>query len=72
MDSAAPQVAAIGLLLRSAYRCKGLSEASSVVARVSASPETISSAPFPRGRAKRPIHLLRVVWERNRGRLART
>jgi hypothetical protein len=72
MDNAVPQAAAIGPLLRPAAPCKDLSEADSVVVRVFASPETISSAPFPQGRAKRPIHLLPVVWERNGGRLART
>jgi hypothetical protein len=72
MDSAAPQVAAIGALLCLGSPCKGLSEANSVVVRVFLSPETISLAPFPLGRAKPPIHPLRVVWERNRGRFART
>jgi hypothetical protein len=71
MDSAVPQAAAIGSLRRPACPCKGLSEADSVVVRVSVSPETISLAPFPRGRAKQPILLLRVVWERNGGRFAR-
>jgi hypothetical protein len=56
MDSAAPQAASIGSLLRPAYPCKGLDEANYVVLRVSLSPETISSAPFPQGRAKPPIH----------------
>ena len=41
-DSAVPQAAATGPLLRSASPCKGLSEANSVVVRVSASPEMIS------------------------------
>jgi hypothetical protein len=65
MDSAVPQAAAIGSPLRSASPCKGLSEANSVVVRLSLSPETIGLVPFPRGRAKPPIHFLRVVWERN-------
>jgi hypothetical protein len=72
MDSAAPQAASIGSLRRLAYPCKGLDEANYVVLRVSLSPETISSAPFPQGRAKPPIHLWPVVWERNGGRFART
>jgi hypothetical protein len=72
MDSAVPQAAAIGSPLRSASPCKGLSEANSVVVRLSLSPETIGLVPFPRGRAKPPIHFLRVVWERNGGRFART
>jgi hypothetical protein len=72
MGSAVPQIAAIGLLLRLASRCKGLSESNSVVARASAWPETINSALFHRDRAKRPIHLLRVAWGRNQGRFART
>jgi len=72
MDSAAPQAAAIGSVLRLGSLCKGLSEANSVVVRVSLSPETISLAPSPRDRAKPPIHPLRVVSERNGGRFART
>jgi hypothetical protein len=47
MDNAVPQAAVIGSLLRPGSPCKGLSEADSVVLRVFASPETISSAPFP-------------------------
>jgi hypothetical protein len=72
MDSAAPQAAAIGSLLRRGFLCKGLSEANSVAVRVSLSLETIGLAPFPRGRAKPPTHLLRVVWERTAARFART
>jgi hypothetical protein len=72
MGSAVPQAAAIDSLLRSASPCKGLSGANSVVVLVSLSPETISSAPFPRDRATPPIHLLQGVWERNGGRFART
>jgi hypothetical protein len=72
MDSAVPQAAAVGSPLRSASPRKGLTEANSVVVRLSLSPETIGLVPFPRGRAKPPMHLLRVVWERNRGRFTRT
>ena len=65
MDSAAPRAVATGSLLRLGSPCKGLSEANPVVVRVFLSPERISLAPFPRGRAKLPIHPLRIVLGRN-------